>query len=105
MKQFGFFISIPNYNNLVYNLNLYKILKVLKTKKKPQEYIMLYMGVSDKHRGLGSAIVKTMIDELKENRVASIGALIKHGKATNNYVKGKIVNQFEYVLLKRKIES
>ena len=105
MKPFGFFISIPNYNNLVYNLNFCKILKILKIKKKPQEYIMLYMGVANEHRGLGSAIVKTIIDELKENQATSVGALIKQGKATNNYVKGKIIEQFEYVLLERKIES
>ena len=59
----GFFISIPNYNNKVYNLTLPNILKILTIKHKPKEYIMLYMGVEPEYKGLGSSLVYSIINE------------------------------------------
>ena len=102
-KMVGFFISIPNYENLVYNLNLYNILKILKLKNKPKEYIMLYMGVDKNHVGLGKVLVYSIIQELKKSGLPSIGALMRDGKITRNYVKEIIENKYEYVLLELKI--
>lgn len=104
-KIVGFYISIPNYNNLVYNLNLINLIKVLKIKKKPKEYIMLYMGVDQDHRGLGKAIVYSIIEELKKNNLPSIGALARDGKITQSYVEEMIDNRYEYVLMEEKIND
>lgn len=103
-KLVGFFISVPNYNNNVYNLNLFKILKVLKTRKKPKEYIMLYMGVDQNHKGLGKAIAEAIMNELKVSGLPSVGALTKDGKLTQNYVSELIEERYEYVLLERIIK-
>lgn len=102
-KLVGFFISIPNYNNKVYNLTLPNILKILTIKHKPKEYIMLYMGVEPEYKGLGSSLVYSIINELKESNLPSIGALAKDGKVSQNYAKELIDKQYEYVLLEREL--
>ena len=68
-------------------------------KNKPKEYIMLYMGVDKKHVGLGKVLVYSIIQELKKSGLPSIGALMRDGKITRNYVKEIIENKYEYVLL------
>lgn len=100
-KMVGFFISIPNYQNVVYNINLFNLIKILKDKKKPKGYVMLYMGVDQKHRGLGKAMVYAIIKELRKNKLPSIGALARDGKVTQNYVKDLIEDKYEYVLLEK----
>lgn len=98
-KAVGFYISLPDYGNKVYHLNFFNLFKILKIKKQPKQYVMLYMGVDAKHRGLGKAIVYAIMKELEENGLPSIGALARDGKVTQNYaaeVKDRI---YEYVLL------
>ena len=102
-KAVGFYISIPNYHNIVYHLNLKNILKILKLRKHPKEYVMLYMGVDANHRGLGKAIIYSIVEELKNNHLPSIGALAHDGKISQNYAEEKISDRYEYVLLERKI--
>ena len=104
-KMVGFYISIPNYNNLVYNINLRNLMKILKLKKRPKEYVMLYMGVDQGHRGLGKAIVYSIMEELKKNNLPSIGALARDGKLTQNYVEEMIEKRYEYVLLEEKLND
>ena len=65
---------------------------------------MLYMGVDQKHRGLGKALVYSIVEELKKNNLPSIGALAHDGKINQNYAKEKINSRYEYVLLERKIK-
>lgn len=104
-KMVGFFISIPNYKNTVYHLNNpLNIIKILSIKKKPKEYIMLYMGVDKKHQGLGKALADSIMEELRKTKLPSIGALAKDGKVTQNYVNDLITDRYEYVLLERKIK-
>ncbi len=102
-KSVGFYISIPKYNNLVYHLNLINILKILKIKMKPKSYVMLYMGVDQNHKGLGKALIYSIVEELKRSNLPSIGALAHDGKISQNYAPEKITSRYEYVLLERKI--
>ena len=102
-KAVGFFISIPNYYNKVYHINIINILKIFALKYKPKEYVMLYMGVDRNHTGLGKAIVGAIEDELKRNKKPSIGALARDGKITQRYAEEIVDDKFEYVLLERKI--
>lgn len=104
-KMVGFYISIPNYNNLVYHINLVNLIKILRLKKKPKEYIMLYMGVDQNHRGLGKAIVYSIMSELRKSRLPSIGALARDGKITQNYAEELIQDRYEYVLLEEKLND
>ena len=100
----GFYISIPNYHNIVYHLTPINILKILRQRKKPKGYVMLYMGVNPKHQGLGKALVYSIVEELKKNNLPSIGALAHDGKINQNYAKEKINSRYEYVLLERVIK-
>ena len=103
-KAVGFLISIPNYNNKVYHLNLLNIISVLWTKKHPKEYVMPYLGVDQNHRGLGKAIAFSVLQELKKSNLPSINALIKDNNVNLKYGSDKILNQYEYVLLERIIK-
>ena len=103
-KPVGFYISIPNYSNLVCNINIFKLVKILKIKKKPKDYVMLYMGVDQNHRGLGKAIIKSIADELSVLKKPSIGALARDGKITQNYANEQIESRYEYILLERNIQ-
>lgn len=100
----GFCISVPNYNNKVYHLNLKNIINILLTKKKPKEYIILYLGVDKNHRGLGKAIAYTIQEELKLLNVTSVNALIRVGNVNMNYAAEKLINQYEYVLLEKNLK-
>lgn len=102
-KAVGFFISIPNYNNLVYNLNIINLFKIWRIKRKPGEYVMLYLGVDQNHRGLGSALSNSIMEELRTLKVSSIGALAREGKVTQKYADDLIESQYEYVLLEREV--
>ena len=53
-------------------------------------------------RGLGKAIVYSIITELKKSNLPSIGALARDGKVTQNYIEELIENKYEYVLLEEK---
>jgi hypothetical protein len=103
-KPVGFYISIPNYNNRVYHLNIKNILKIMRLKKHPTGWVMLYMGVDSNHRGLGKALVYSIVEELKQSHLPSIGALARDGKISQNYASEKIESRYEYVLLERDIK-
>ncbi len=98
-RMVGFFISVPNYGNKVYHRNLLRLVQILRLRKKAKEYIMLYVGVDAAHIGLGSALSHSIIQELKQNHAASIGALARDGKATQSYVSDMKEETYEYVLL------
>ena len=102
-KAVAFNISIPNYNNLTCNINPSKIIKILNIKKHPKDYVMLYMGVDQEHRGLGKAISKSLADELNVLKKPSIGALTRDGKVSQNYAKEAVESRYEYVLLEKTI--
>lgn len=100
----GFFISVPDYNNSVYHLNhIGNLVRILRLKKKPKRYVMLYMGVHRDHRGLGKALVGSIMEELRKSGLPSIGALARDGKVTQKYGDNYIENQYEYVLLEKEI--
>lgn len=102
-KLVGFFISVPNYTNLVYHLTPFNLMKIIHIKNTPREYVMLYMGVDESHIGLGSALSHSIVNELKNNGASSIGALARDGKVTQNYVGDLITEKYEYVLLEKKL--
>ena len=103
-KAVGFYISIPDYANRVYHVNLLTLPKIMKIKKSPEQYVMLYMGVRPEHRGLGKALVYSVMRELGKNKLPSIGALARDGKPTQRYVFDEVTGVYEYVLLERTLQ-
>ena len=104
-KLAGFFIAIPNYYNLSSNINVKNIVKILKIKKNPKEYVLLYTGIGHEHAGLGSAMAELIKEELVKKQCKSIAALIHEGKVTNNYYKELAINKYEYILLEKILEG
>ena len=103
-KFVGFFVSIPNYGNIVYHVNPLNLIKILKIRKNPQDYVMLYIGVDQEHHGLGRALVHSIIQELNKSKKPSIGALAHDGKVSQDYAKEMVQDVYEYVLLKKEIK-
>jgi hypothetical protein len=104
-KLVGFFVALPNYGTSVYHVNkLSNILKVLYRKMSAKEYVLLYMGVDSKHKGLGSALAYSISEELKKINGTSIGALIHEGKVTQAYASDLIIKRHGYVLLEKKLK-
>ncbi len=103
-KAVGFYISLPDYGNRVYHAGILDIPGILRTRKHPDKYVMLYMGVDQNHRGLGKALVYSIMRELMQNGLPSIGALARDGKVTQTYAEEDKTAIYEYVLLERVIE-
>ncbi|MBP5553276.1 MAG: hypothetical protein J6X94_00230 [Lachnospiraceae bacterium] len=102
-KAVGFYISIPDYGNRVYHAGLFDIPGILRTRKHPDRYVMLYMGVDQNHRGLGKALVYAIMKELMQSGLPSIGALARDGKVTQDYASEEKTDIYEYVLLKHEL--
>ncbi len=96
----GFFISVPNYQNLTSGkITSSKLIKILKIKHHPKEYVMLYMGIDEKHIGLGGALAYETERELLKHKTRGIGALVHKGKISEHYYNMLIKDKSEYVLL------
>jgi hypothetical protein len=104
-KLCAFCICIPNYKELTRGkitlVNLYKILKI---KKKPKEYILLYAGADPSKAGLGSALLQFVCYLLYQNKQTCITALIKEGNLTGKLYKQLYEEQYQYVLFSKHIE-
>ena len=103
-KAVGFYVSIPDYGNVVYHINPVNLIKILRLKKKPKRYVMLYMGVEPEHQGLGKAMVYAIMKELMASGLPSIGALARDGKITQKYAYDEVTDVYEYVLLESEIQ-
>lgn len=103
-KPVGFFISIPDYGNIVYGtLSPFDYLRILKIRRKPRAYVMLYMGIDASHHGLGKAMAEAIKQELQQSGVPSVGALIRKGNINKDYFQELIDYEYEYVLLAKEL--
>lgn len=100
----GFIICVPNFGfESMGQLTLKKLFHILHIKRKPKEYVILYMGVDEKHLGTGSALAEDIKNELCKNGSTSIGALILEGKVTGLYYSDLFTGKSKYVLLEREL--
>lgn len=103
-KAVGFFISIPNYKNVVYGrLSVIDLVKIMNIRRKPKDYVMLYMGVDSSHKGLGKAMAEVIKEELQVVQTPSVGALIRKGNINKDYFGELIEYEYRYDLLTKKI--
>lgn len=101
----GFFVCIPNYQNLTHQtIRLGNLLRIWKMKNsKEKELILLYLGIDPAHPGLGAALTELVKQELVRKQVRSISALIHEGKITGKFYQELVEDQYKYVLLSRNI--
>ncbi len=105
-KLCGFMICLPNYYGLTNGkITLMKLYKILKIKKKPKEYVILYMGVDKDSLGLGGAIAEILKNNLYKYQCGGIRALVHSGKVTGHYYEQLNVDNVEYVLLAKDIKE
>lgn len=102
LKAFG--ICLPNYGVLTRGrITLTKLLKILRIRAKPEEYVVLYVGAEPSASGLGGALVHEIRNSLKENGCTSIGALIKEGNVTGEVYDFLYTDRFRYVLFSKEL--
>jgi hypothetical protein len=100
----AFCIAIPNYGALTKGkMSFSKLLKIYKIRKKPSEYVILYLGANRSSVGLGSALIHHIRNILNKNQCTSIGALIKEGNLTGELYKDLYVDKFNYVLFEKSL--
>lgn len=100
----GFFISIPNYGSCFGGaLTFSKILKALRCRFFPKDYVMLYMGVDEEHHGLGKALAEAIMRELKRKKASSVGALIHGDKVNGRYFDRLIEYEYHYALMEAEL--
>lgn len=103
-KLVAFLINIPNYGNLTCGgLTAGRLVKILKRKRTTKEYILMYLGVDNRHLGLGSALAQITKEKLEKKKCASISALIHEGKPSGTYYRELTDRKYEYVLMKRSL--
>lgn len=96
----GFFIGLPDYGNLLAgSIGRAEMIKILLKRIRSPRYVMLYMGVAKKHRGLGLAMTQTVMHSVNRKAASAIGALIREGKVTGAYGTELVTSTYEYVLL------
>ena len=98
----GFSVNLPNYGNASSgSITPSKLLKMMKIKKAPKDYILLYLGASREHLGLGKAVAEDILCRLSEKKAVSVGALIRRGKVTGTYFSKIIEKEYEYLLYEK----
>lgn len=103
-KPVGFFVSVPNFgNNASGKITLKKLVKIMNKKINCDDYVMLYMGVDPKHRGLGKALAETICCELTNNQATSTGALIRRGKINGGYFNELVDFEYQYRLYEKSL--
>lgn len=100
----GFFVGIPNYGNLMYRkMNIFNKLRFLYLKNYSKSFVAQYIGVKPEHKGLGKAIMYTILQEAKKCNGKIIGSLIEENKVTGTYFDDTITNKYNYELLSKNV--
>lgn len=100
----AFCVALPNYGFYgIGDLTVSKAMEIIKIKMAPKEYVILYVGASNKSAGLGGALIQKVRGHLIENGCTSIGALIKEGNVTGKLYSDLYVDTFHYRLYKMDI--
>lgn len=99
----GFLFTLPDYQNLLYDLSALNKLRVGLRRIRAPRYVMLYMGVLPEHHGLARALIKSTLPNLYLRLSPLIGALIHDGKPTRSYAEESIKDTFEYELFEKKL--
>ena len=95
----GFCIALPNYDsNTRGSLSIGKLMRIMKIKKAPSEYVILYAGADNRSPGLGGALMHSIRNELYKNQCTSIAALIHEGNMPQQVYTMLHTEQFQYAL-------
>jgi hypothetical protein len=102
LRAFG--ICLPNYGNLTRGrLTIGKLLRILKLRSKPQEYVILYVGADPGASGLGGALIHDIRNSLYRNGCTAIGALIREGNITGKVYDFLYTDCFHYSLFSKEL--
>ncbi len=101
-KLHAFGICLPNYGTLTRGrMTPGKLLRILKLRRKPEEFVILYVGAEPSSSGLGGALVHEIRNSLYRNGCTAIGALIKEGNVTGKVYDMLYTEQFHYIMLSK----
>lgn len=96
----GFCAAIPNYGNVKTGSHtLPESFRILHTRRKPKEYILLYMGSDKKHSNVNFMLSTCIQKELKERQGSLTGAVMPKDEGIESPFSGLAENTYRYVLL------
>ena len=101
----AFAITVPDYGNMLNDISIWKLPKMLWIRKHAKRHVVLYVGVMPAHKGLGAALLQELIQELSKRNTAPIGALIHKGKVTSGYASNFIQYQSTYLLFEKDLSA
>lgn len=96
----GFCAAIPNYGNLKTGAySLPERLRISYIRRKPKEYILLYLGSDKKHSRVAFMLSTSIQKELKERQGSLTGAVVPKDEGMESPFSGLAENTYRYVLL------
>lgn len=99
----GFMLGLPDYSNLLYNLNTKNKMKIFFKKIRTKRYVSLYIGVERKHIQLSRYFIYETIRFLWFKNSTIVNALISSQKPNTNYAAQKIIGKNRYCLFEKKV--
>lgn len=100
----GFLVAVPNYGCLLNNPSIFNINKIKKIKKKPTEFVLLYLGASSKHLGLGGVLAQMCKEYMQKYKCTSINALVREDNQSGRLYQELTVKKYNYVMYKMSIK-
>ncbi len=105
-KLQAFCVAVPNYRELsIGDTSVSDVIKMMKTKRKPDEYVILYVGADQSSPGLGGALMHLIKNLLYENQCTSVGALVKEGNVSGEYFDFLYTDKTHYELFEKVLEK
>ncbi len=96
----GFCAAIPNYGNLKTGRHtLPESFRILLKRRKPKEYILLYMGSLKKHSKANFMLSTSIQKEINERQGSLTGAVVPKDEGMESPFSGLAENTYRYVLL------
>jgi len=100
----GFMVALPDYGvSLNTGSTLERLRAVARLRRRPERYVMLYLGAKPEYRGLGATMTGLLGREIVRRDAGAVGALIHEGKVTERYAPELVGGSNTYVLLRKEL--
>lgn len=99
----GFLVAVPNYGCLLNNPSIFDISKIKKIKKSPEEFVLLYLGASPKHLGLGGVLAHMCKEYMQKYKCRSINALVREDNQSGKLYDELTIKKYNYAMYELEI--
>lgn len=100
----GFLVAVPNYSCLLNNPSIFDIGKIKKIKKNPKDFVLLYLGASPKHLGLGGVLAHLCKEYMQKYECMSINALVRENNQSGKLYEELTVKKYNYSMYEMEVK-